>query len=345
MKKIVFVLSIFFLFVLYYFPIVYDEVLKNPLQETKQLSTEITQKEEDDVHPLPVTGFEYYIGLPIEDYVERHGPPLRTGPSNFGAEWWTFTVHPEEYVQIEVKNGIVRSIFVMGEDVNTGPIRIGMTQENIYDETELTDYFSFQSEGIEYELSLTKDDLEVFPLIYFENNSFVMLFFHPERDNVYGLRYLSAEALLQTNYYSITSEEEDPSFVYPLTNEKNKLVLSEKEEQLLALFSIMRQQSGAAPLSQVDQMEQPNKSTPQMNMRNYFSSEKEMSESIQSIEELDRHDKVKEVEYVKGYGVFDTPIQFGIFMRDSHNRELLLNEAWKELSIKAMEDDFVILFN
>lgn len=323
------------MFILYYFPIVYDEVWRNPLQETKQLRVEINQKEKNDVHPLPVMGFEHYIGLPIEDYIERHGQPLRTGPSNFGAEWWTFSVRQEEYVQIEVKNGFIRSVFVMGEEVNTGPIGIGMTQENIYDETELTDYFSFQSEGIEYNLSLTKNDLEMFPLIYFENNSFVMLFFHPERDSVYALRYLSAEALLQTNYYSITSDEDELPFAYTPTKEKDKLVLFEKEKQLLTLFSIIRKQNGEAPLTQGNQMD----------TKSRFSTEEETVESIQPMEEKDKYDKAKETKYVSGRDVIDTPIQFGLFMKDSRNRELLLNESWKELSIKAMKDDFIMFFN
>jgi len=51
---------------------------------------EQTDFDENAGYPLPVTGYESYIGQPISAYTAKHGEPVRIGKAYGDSEWWTF---------------------------------------------------------------------------------------------------------------------------------------------------------------------------------------------------------------------------------------------------------------
>ena len=67
--------------------------------------------------------------------------------------------------------------------------------------------FSLLSAIQPYELSLSKKQQKLTPLIQFENDSFVILLFDDVTETVYGMYFLSNEALLDLEYYSVVSDE------------------------------------------------------------------------------------------------------------------------------------------
>ena len=344
MKRKVLFLTFFFLLLFYYAPIFYNEIKSTDSISTPSISNEKNQEGDKKISPLPVTGFEGYIGSSIEDYVERHGEPIRIGSNGFGGEWWVFKSEYQDYVQIEVEDQLIESIFVLGELVDTGPIRIGMTKENVYDETKLDKHFSFIFEKAHYQLSLNKQDLKTFPLIKFENDTFVMLFLHPEKETIYGLRFLSYEALLRMGYYDIKIEEEH-LINNQIEKDLNKDVVSEKETQFFDFFSVISEQQRSKPLKRTEELDQLAEEIIQQVDKNEFIFGENKFKNDKLIEELERYDKVKEIEYVIGNEIIDTPTQFGIFVVHSKNHDLLIDASLEEMSVKAFEDNLLLLFN
>ena len=80
---------------------------------------------------------------------------------------------------------------------------IGMTQDNVLDEGYLARDFHLTVGDTPYELALSKQQKESTPLIQFENDSFVILLFDDVTKTVYGMYFLSNEALLDLVYSSV----------------------------------------------------------------------------------------------------------------------------------------------
>lgn len=343
MKRRILFLFPLFLFLLYYGPIAWENFQKEPAIVMERPATEEDQRTNEDIHPLPVTGFEHYIGNPIDAYVERHGEPNRIGPSGSGGEWWIYGSEQQDYVQVEVKNDIIQSLFVLGKNVNTGSLRVGMTRENVYDETALAKIFSFDVDGTPYHLTLYDKEREMFPLIKFENNSFVMLFFHPDTGEIYGLRYLSPETLLHTNYYHVTGEEEE-EYIPRIVEKAPEIVEEEKQEQLISFFSIMRRQAGKESLLSTDQMNRLADDISDTVGKNQLTFGEIIVENEKGdFNQEEPYASIKEMEYIIGKEVYDTPTQFGMFMLESKNRKLLLDSEAEEIGLKTMGDDFLLL--
>lgn len=235
MKFSIKVVSLFslFIFIAYALPLYVDKG-ERTAPPSSIARNEQASIDEDEGYPLPVTGYESYIGQPIAAYTAKHGEPIRIGKAYGGGEWWVFGTNAADYIQIGVKDDAICSLYILGNKIETGMYTIGMTQENVLDEGYLAREFQLTVGDTLYELALSKKQKERTPLIQFENDSFVILLFDDVTETVYGMYFLSNEALLDLEYYSVVSEE-----AYEVARDDWERSVAADEENILQIKSVL----------------------------------------------------------------------------------------------------------
>lgn len=309
----------------YYGPILYNEG-EMPSEKVEDIgSVAMVTKTEGEVHPLPASGFEHYVGQPVQVYVDRHGDPghVYSEGSN-GKTWWSYDGDLNKSLQLEVQDGVIHSLFVLGSNVQTGAIQIGMNRDNVYDETRLSRRFAFESSGAQYTLTLKRDELENFPLVQFDNDSFAMLFFHPETKEIYGIRYLSPQALLDLNYYHIEGRE-----AVPLRDDVAPASLL-----LEHYVSVMRHENDLQPLAISEELKQ-------------YGTELVKTEGIQAVAFGNLSKEAsdgKRVAYSLGDGINDPPLRFGLMFLEDSYRHLMLEPDYAAFATAMINGGVMLVF-
>lgn len=253
MKFFIKVVSLFilFIFIAYALPLYVDDG-ERTLPSSSVVNNEQTSIDENKGYPLPVTGYESYIGQSIGAYTAKHGEPIRVGEAYGGSEWWVFGTNAADYIQIGVKDDIIRSLYILGNKIETGMYTIGMTQENVLDEGYLARDFQVTVGDTPYELALSKKQKERTPLIQFENDSFVILLFDEVTKTVYGMYFLSNEALLDLEYYSVVSEE---SYETERDDWERSVAADEENvQQIKSILGILRERRGLTMLQESEEL-------------------------------------------------------------------------------------------
>jgi len=234
-------LFILFVFIAYALPLYVDDG-ERTIPPASILRNEQSSIDENKGYPLPVTGYESYIGQPIAAYTARHGEPVRIGKAYGGSEWWVYGTTAADYIQIGVKDDTIRSLYILGNKIEAGMFTIGMTQENVLDEGYLAKEFQLTADDAQYELALSKKQKELTPLIQFENDSFVVLLFDGVTKTVYGMYFLSIEALLDLEYYSVVSDEAYES----ARDDWERSVAADEENvrQIKSILNVLRERRG-----------------------------------------------------------------------------------------------------
>ena len=244
-------LFIVFIFIAYALPLYLDN--DERIAPTSSIArNEQTAIDEHEGYPLPVTGYESYIGQSITAYTEKHGQPNRIGRAYDDSEWWVFGTNAADYIQIGVKEDVIRSLYILGSKIETGMYTIGMTQDNVLDEGYLARDFHLTVGDTPYELALSKQQKESTPLIQFENDSFVILLFDDVTKTVYGMYFLSNEALLDLEYYSVVSEK-----AYEVEHddwERNMAADLENILQIKSILGILRERRGLTMFEESEEL-------------------------------------------------------------------------------------------
>lgn len=253
MKFSVKVVSLFilFVFIAYALPLYVDNG-KRALPPSSILRDEQSAIDENKGYPLPVTGYESYIGQPIAAYTAKHGEPVRIGQAYGGSEWWVFGTNAADYIQVGVKDGIIHSLYILGDKIDAGMYTIGMKEENVLDEGYLARDFQLSAGDTAYELSLSKIQIQRTPLIQFENDSFVILLFDDFTEAVYGMYFLSNEALLDLEYYPVVSDE--PYKSGDGDGERSLAADEENIQQIKSILGILRERRGLTLLAESEEL-------------------------------------------------------------------------------------------
>ena len=328
-KKIV-LLFMLLLVGFYYGPIFYDE-REVPTHETETVNNVVMENEEVTViHPLPVSGFEHYVGQNIQTYAARHGDPTiiySEGPGE--SNLWVYYSETHNFIQIEVRNSIIQSLFVLGSDIQTGAIQIGMNRNNVYDETLLSRRFEFDWLGETVSLALTREEWEHFPLVQFDNNSFAMLYFHPEKNDIYAIRYLSPETLVDMNYYSVTGIEA----VAGTSVHKNTGRLLEH------YINAIRTENDLDLLASSEKLNEYGNEILQSVGTNELTFNGLSAEIITAAEKEE-----KLIAYNVSANSVDAPMRFGLMLLNASNRALFLDPFFTGFSIISSNDDLLLVF-
>lgn len=193
-------------------------------------------------------GLHTYIGQTVEFLVTNLGEPERIDLSAYDYEWWIYAdVFADGYLQVGVEDDKIVTVYVIGEELPTGLIRIGATY------SELSALFSFDQEvtfnlnNNSYQFKLSDDDLEMRPIIQ-EEGVFIQLYFDLFTQKLSSIRYSSPDTVIKHRPYSVVYRGNliEPK---PLSAEKWEEVQKGSSLQIFEITNQIRKRHQLSQLS------------------------------------------------------------------------------------------------
>lgn len=213
-----------------------QKVIKNHKKESSK-NKQVAFKP-SKVGALKAASFSKFINKSAESFTKEYGEPLEIQDNYLGSQWWIFGEDEHDYLQVEVKDNKIRSIFVLGDKVDVTPLKIGMTLKDVAALTTIYSDFTSTYKDKSYTFELTEQDMNYRPLLAFDNDSFAMLHFSQSTGKLLGIRYLNNELLLRLMPYQLI-EPESYSMSWPV-KEETKEISEAGNRQLEMLIRIMR---------------------------------------------------------------------------------------------------------
>lgn len=215
MKRTVWFLTIFVLVlaVLYMEPVFFPPASQSSVTENNQKPREkISSLSYDEI---PAAGLSAFINKSEDSIKESLGEPVST--QNTGLGYMTNIYEDkvrELFIEANVKDNIVQSIKVAGKSTDKiAPFHFGMSLTELTDITTLFPNFSFDYNDAKVDIELSEEDMNYRPLIAFDNDTFAILFFGQENNELYAVDYVNEDALLRLMPYQLNSDE---TFAYTL---------------------------------------------------------------------------------------------------------------------------------
>ncbi|MGO2082415.1 CAP-associated domain-containing protein [Vagococcus sp.] len=178
-------------------------------------------------HELNTTGLSHLIGKTDKEILAEFPRAEKKWQSANGLEWYLVGDSLHNFYEIGIADHVVRSIFVLGDQLDTEPFQIGMTLSDISEITTIFSNFSIEYGDQTYHLELTEDDMNYRPLVAFNNGSFAVLHINQESGKLMSIRYFDKYSLLEQfsnqleEKKSLTTEEEAQKLNWQELDEDN----------------------------------------------------------------------------------------------------------------------------
>ncbi|MGX7023631.1 CAP-associated domain-containing protein [Vagococcus hydrophili] len=329
MKRIIeFVVCLILVFsVVYIKPVISS--YKNP-KPKNDLSIEKVKMTHKSVpyYELNTTGMANQIGKTKEEFLKEFPNPKKRWESYDQTEWLVYGDSVNDYYQVEIKNHVVVSAFVLGSDVDSSPFTMNMNLVDLAEITTIFSNFNFEYGDQKYEVELTEDDMNYRPLVAFNNGTFAILHMNQLTGKLLGIRYLDKQTLLSIMPYQMEQENH-----VKLTKQKDttdfKKVDEANREQLVTLLNLFREKDEKKGYHvDVDLQNKANKGleilsekpesiiTDQDHLADWKKMSEKQSEAILllSDEEMLKLGKEVELKSKKDHGVFYGPVNDVPFM-------------------------------
>lgn len=223
-----------------------EDVLVEEQPENAEEDKKLEQASLEVANPRPNEGVSTYLGQPSEILIEEIGEPDRKEPSFYDYEWWIYNKENSKYMQIGVRNGIVVTLFALGNDLNVYPFKIGQDLESIYKTVELQTEIEFNFDSGTYRFELFEDDVNSRPLIQL-GDIFAQLYLDKFTNELVSIRFLDKETILLERPYDLTYRgtliENEPD-----SEEEWKLAERATEQQIFDMTNVLRERYKFKPL-------------------------------------------------------------------------------------------------
>lgn len=191
-------------------------------------------------YELNTTGMANYIGMTEKEFLKEFPDPKKKWLSYNHSEWLVYGDSVTDYFQVEMKNHVVSSIFVLGDKLDSAPFTMGMNLADLAEITTIFSNFNFEYGDEKYEVELTEDDMNYRPLVAFNNGTFAILHINQGNGQLMAVRYLDKNSLLSIMPYEMNqvnhvkknlgTDEEN----WPKINEDNR-------DQLMTILNLLRE--------------------------------------------------------------------------------------------------------
>ena len=194
-------------------------------------------------YELNTTGMANFIGQTEKEFLKEFPKPKKRMTSYFGTEWLVYGDSIHDYYQVELKNHVVSSIFVIGDELDSTPFLMGMNLTDLAEITTIFSNFNFEYGDDKYEVELTEDDMNYRPLVAFNNGTFAILHMNQANGELMAVRYLDKNSLLSIMPYQMNQENHvqeslaDIETDWPEVNQNNR-------QQLLTILNLLRHREG-----------------------------------------------------------------------------------------------------
>ena len=195
-------------------------------------------------YELNTTGMANYVGQTKKEFLKEFPNPKKTWKSYHESEWLVYGDSTKDYYQVEIRNHVVTSILVLGDELDSSPFSMGMNLVDLAEITTIFSNFNFEYADEKYEVELTEDDMNYRPLVAFNNGTFAMLHINQGNGKLMAVRYLDKNSLLGLMPYQMNQENKVKASLE--TNEKDWPEINENNrDQLLTILNLLREKEKA----------------------------------------------------------------------------------------------------
>ena len=235
----------FFVCLIVVFSIVYMKPVISASKNTKpsnDLSIEKVKMTHKSVpyYELNTTGMANHIGKTKEEFLKDFPNPKKIWSSYDQSEWLVYGDSTKDYYQVEIKNHLVSSVFVLGNMVDSTPFTMDMNLVDLAEITTIFSNFNFEYGDEKYEVELTEDDMNYRPLVAFNNGTFAILHMNQLTGKLMAIRYLDKQTLLSIMPYQM--EQENQVKIKHVAKDSDwKKINEANREQLTTLLNLFRE--------------------------------------------------------------------------------------------------------
>ncbi|WP_249870237.1 CAP domain-containing protein [Oceanobacillus saliphilus] len=226
------------------------EILGNVTNVVKEKRNVLQSKIAPEIPPshVPLEGNIFsLIGKTEQELLDELGEPSRIDPSAYDYKWWVYKDAENQYVQYGIEAGEIKTIYAIGENLETEPVHIGQTYDDIREQFTLTNEVTY-SEGLSsYTFRLSEEDLAMRPLVKLNQDTFIQLYFDTFTNELSSLRILTAQTLLKHRPYEIEYRGKLPNEPN-LSEEEWSDIETGMEQQIFDITNVMRHQQGKKKL-------------------------------------------------------------------------------------------------
>lgn len=215
------------------------------IEKEKQnvLESKISPEEEDIPAVSIGANIFQWIGQTSEELEESFDEPVRIDKSAYDYEWWVYTNSTNQYVQFGIEDNVVKTIFATGEEIDTEPIYIGQSYEEVNQEFGFTDEVSYNNGISSYTFRISEEDIQERPLVKLNDSTFIQFYFDTFTDKLSSVRVLTAETLLKHRPYEVEYRGKLPDEPN-LTDDEWAEIEKGMEQQIYDMTNIIRHRHG-----------------------------------------------------------------------------------------------------
>ncbi|MHC0037294.1 CAP domain-containing protein [Pseudoneobacillus sp. C159] len=216
-------------------------LIQNELIPSKNHQSNLIDKKNTNysTSSRPKQGISTLIGKNINELQKQLGSPSRIDPSYFGYKWYIYHSDDSHYLQVGVENGKVVNAYVIGNEIDISPFKIGQPIEEIFSTVFIETEIDIELDDSSYRFELNDTDVNMRPLIQFEN-IFAELYFDKFSGTLSSIRFLDAESLIKHRPYELIYRGE---LLQPeeIQDDQWEKIEQATEQQIFDLTNILRE--------------------------------------------------------------------------------------------------------
>ena len=294
-----------------------------------QQSKEVT--ETTNMFSKPKEGISTLIGKSSQELAAMYGEPARIEPSAFGYNWWVYNDSFSTYKLIGVADGTITQVFVIGNDVDVSPYKIGQNLEDIYRFTIVGSEITITIDNNIYTFSLNEQDIKNRLLVQFDD-LFAMLYIDEKDQQLEAVRFSDARTLILHKPYDIFYNGTIIESTTP-TSSLQAEVDNANEKQIAEISNVFRDRHGLQTLELDNTLQQIASSHSEEMAKNNVVLNEEFE-----VPKLT--DKLKEssIDFTSAGGntaafYFDAGEAVNGWLNSKSHRDTLLNEAYTHTGV------------
>ncbi|WP_340085251.1 CAP domain-containing protein [Siminovitchia sp. FSL H7-0308] len=337
----IFILAGFFLFISFY---IYSPEQTGPLKDntymlpSKDNEENIPDQNIPGSETQPESGLGSYIGKPANQLLEVHGKPDRKEPSAYDYEWWVYNDQAHKYMQVGVRDGIIVTLYVLGDQLDVSPYKIGQPVEDIYRTTMLETEIVVTSENGTYRLELSEEDLNMRPLIQL-GDIFAQLSVDKFTGKLFSVRFLDQDTLVAQRSYELVYRGDGPQSEEP-DDEEWAAIERGSERQIYDITNIFRKRFGLDTLTWDEEISSVAYGhSKDMNLNDYFDHE---SPKYGDLEKRLNEGKVEFQSAAENIAAdyIDGPAAFEGWLNSENHRKPLLDKDVKHIGVGVYQKNY-----
>lgn len=159
---------------------------------------------------LQAQGFATYIGKDIQELQKEYGEPKEIIPSGFDYDVWVYGTKVNEYFEVNVSKQVIQAIKAFSQEEQLQPFWINMSLIDMSELTTIYSNFNFDYQDMHYDIELMEEDMNYYPLVAFDNETFGILHFSQGTNSLEAITYLNKKTLLSWMPYQLNEGERLP---------------------------------------------------------------------------------------------------------------------------------------